>query len=124
KISWGEFVGAFPTQVRATLHISGPITGGEGEPFNQLSAAGMTTATADLDAGAGWSEATRLAVLSPFSAKLANVGSIEVKATLGKVSASAFTLDAARFMAAAAAVEAGPIEIAVRDLGGLDLRVA
>jgi len=124
KISWGEFVGAFPTQVHATLHISGPITSREGEPFNQLSAAGLTTATADFDAGARWSEASRLAVLSPLSAKLANVGSIEVKATLGNVPASAFTLDTATFMAAAAAVEAGPIEIVVRDLGGLDLRVA
>ena len=124
KISWGEFVGAFPTQVRAALHISGPITSGDVEPFNQLLAAGMTTATVDLDAGARWSEASRLAVLSPFSAKLANVGSIEVKATLGNVPASAFTLDTAMFMAATAAVEAGPIEIVVRDLGGLDLIVA
>jgi hypothetical protein len=124
KISWGEFVGAFPTQVRAALHISGPITSGDVEPFNQLSAAGMTTATVDLDAGARWSEASRLAELSPFSAKLANVGSIEVNATLGNVPASAFTLDTATFMAAMAAVEAGPIEIVVRDLGGLDLKVA
>ena len=111
--------------VRADVSsISGPITSQEGEPFNQLSAAGLTTATADFDAGARWSEASRLAVLSPLSAKLANVGSIEVKATLGNVPASAFTLDTATFMAAAAAVEAGPIEIVVRDLGGLDLRVA
>ena len=124
KISWGEFVGAFPTQVRAALRISGPITSGDGEPFNQLLAAGMTTATVDLDAGARWSEASRLAVLSPFSAKLANVGSIEVNATLGNVPRSAFTLDTATFMAATAAVEAGPIEIVVRDLGGLDLIVA
>jgi hypothetical protein len=124
KISWGEFVGAFPTQVRAALHISGPITSGDVEPFNQLLATGMTTATVDLDAGARWSEASRLAELSPFSAKLANVGSIEVNATLGNVPASAFTLDTATFMAAMAAVEAGPIEIVVRDLGGLDLKVA
>lgn len=124
KISWGEFVGAFPTQVRAALHLSGPITSGDGEPFNQLLAAGMTTATVDLDAGVRWSEANRLAVLSPFSTKLANVGSIEVNATLGNVPGSAFTLDAATFMAATAAVEAGPIEIVVRDLGGLDLIVA
>jgi len=124
KISWGEFVGAFPTQVRAALHISGPITSGAVEPFNQLLAAGMTTATVDLDAGARWSEASRLAVLSPFSAKLANVGSIEVNATFGNVPASAFTLDTATFMAASAAVEVGPIEIVVRDLGGLDLIVA
>jgi hypothetical protein len=124
KISWGEFVGAFPTQVHAALRISGPITSGDGELFSQLRAAGMTTATVDLDAGARWSEASRLAVLSPFSAKLANVGSIEVNATLGNVPPSAFTLDAAAFMAATAAVEAGPIEIIVRDLGGLDLIVA
>jgi hypothetical protein len=124
KISWGEYVGAFPTEVRAALRISGPITSGDGEPFSQLLAAGMTTATVDLDAGARWSEASRLAVLSPLSAKLANVGSIEVNATLGNVPPSAFTLDAATFMAATAAVEAGPIEIVVRDLGGLDLIVA
>ena len=124
KISWGEFVGAFPTQVRAALRLSGPITGGEGEPFNQLSVAGMTTATVDFDAGVRWSEASRLAVLSPFSAKLANIASIEVNATLGNVPASAFTLDADTFMAATAAVEAGPIEIVVHDLGGLDLAVA
>ena len=124
KISWGEFIGAFPTQVRAALRLSGPITSGDGEPFTQLLAAGMTAATVDLDAGARWSEASRLVVLSPFSAKLANVGSIEVNATLGNVPPSVFTLDAATFMAATAAVEAGPIEIAVRDLGGLDLIVA
>jgi hypothetical protein len=124
NISWGEFVGAFPTQVRAALRLSGPITSGDGEPFTQLLAAGMTTATIDLDAGARWSEASRLAVLSPFSTKLANIGSIEVNATLGNVPASAFTLDAATFMAATAAIEAGPIEIVVRDLGGLDLIVA
>ncbi len=110
--------------MRAALHISGPITSGAVEPFNQLLAAGMTTATVDLDAGARWSEASRLAVLSPFSAKLANVGSIEVNATFGNVPASAFTLDTATFMAASAAVEVGPIEIVVRDLGGLDLIVA
>jgi hypothetical protein len=124
KISWGEFVGLFPTEVRAALRLSGPITSGDREPFNELSAAGMTTATVDLDAGARWSEASRLAVLSPFNTKLANVGSIEVNATLGNVPASAFTLDAATFMAATAAVEAGPIEIVIRDLGGLDLIVA
>jgi hypothetical protein len=124
KISWGEFVGAFPTQVHATLRLSGPITSGDSEPFNQLLAAGMTTATVDFDAGARWSEASSLAVLSPFSAKLANVASIEVNATLGNVPASAFTLDRATFMAATAAVEAGPIEIVVHDLGGLDLMVA
>jgi hypothetical protein len=124
KISWGEFVGAFPTTVRTVLHISRPITSSDVEPFDQLWAAGMTTATVDLDAGARWSEASRLAELSPFSAKLANVGSIEVNATLGNVPASAFTLDTAAFMAAMAAVEAGPIEIVVRDLGGLDLKVA
>ena len=124
KISWGEYIGAFPTQVRAALRISGPITSGDGEPFSQLLAAGMTTATVDLDAGARWSETSRLAMLSPFSAKLANVGSIEVNATLGNVPRSAFTLDTATFMAATAAVEAGPIEIVVRDLGGLDLIVA
>jgi hypothetical protein len=84
----------------------------------------MTTATVDLDAGARWNEASRLAVLSPFSTKLANVGSIEVNATFGNVPASAFTLDAATFMAATAAVEAGPIEIVVRDLGGVDLMVS
>ena len=124
NISWGEFVGGFPTQVRAALRLSGPITSGDGEPFNQLLAAGMTTATVDLDAGARWSEASHLAELSPFSTKLANVGSIEVNATFRNVPASAFTLDAATFMAATATVEAGPIEIVVRDLGGLDLIVA
>ncbi len=124
KVSWGEFVGAFPTRVHATLRLSGPITSGDGEPFNQLLAAGGTTATVDFDAGARWSEASSLAVLSPFTAKLANVASIEVNATLGNVPASAFTLDRATFMAATAAVEAGPIEIVVHDLGGLDLMVA
>jgi hypothetical protein len=84
----------------------------------------MTTATVDLDAGARWTEASRLATLSPFSAKLANFGSIEVNATLGNIPASAFTLDTVTFMAATAAVEAGPVEIVVHDLGGLDLKVA
>ena len=124
KLSWGQFLGAFPTQVRAALHISGPITSADGQPFAQLAAAGITTATVDLDAGARWNEGTRLAVLSPFAIKLTNVGSIDVAATLGNVPASIFTADPIAFMSATVAVEAGPIDIVVRDLGGLDIMVA
>src|SRR5260370_295732 len=111
KISWGEYIGAFPTQVRAALRISGPITSGDGEPFSQLLAAGMTTATVDLDAGARWSETSRLAMLSPFSAKLANVGSIEVNGPLRNGPRSAFTLDTATFLAATAPGRTRPIRL-------------
>jgi len=94
----GNFDGVTPRPPREPIdqHATG----------TQLLAAGMTTATVDLDAGARWSEASRLAVLSPFSAKLANVGSIEVNATLGNVPPPR-SARRGHVMAATAAVEAG-----------------
>jgi len=83
----------------------------------------MTTATVDLDAGARWSEASRLARAVALQRQAANVGSIEVNATLWQRPASAFTLDAATFMAATAASKRARSRFVVRDLGGLDLIV-
>jgi hypothetical protein len=124
NISWGQFVGPIPSRVRATLHITGPIMDSDGQPFKQLAAAGFTTANIDLDAGAAWTESTRTLTLSPWFIKLANVGSVEAKGALNKVPASIFSLDQATLISSMPLVEAGPIEIIIRDLGGVDIAVA
>jgi len=124
RISWGDYVGAFPTRVDAALRVTSPIKRGDGELFSKLVDAGMTTATLDVEAGVRWSEASGLLVLQPFTFKMPNLGEVEVKATVANVPRSALTLDPVAFMTAMAAAEAGPVEYSVRDLGVLDLVVA
>jgi hypothetical protein len=124
NISWGQFVGSIPSRTRATLQISVPIKSSDEQPFKQLADAGFTTVSIDLDAGAAWTESTGALTLSPGFIKLARVGSVEAKATLNKVPASFFSLDPATQMSSMASVQAGPIEIIVRDLGGVDIAVA
>lgn len=124
RLSWGEFVDAFPTRVDATLRVTAPIRREDGELFAKLADAGMTTTTVDATAGLRWSEDSGVLTLQPFTVGAAGIGTIEVRAGVGNVPRAALTLDPAAFMTAIAAAEAGPVEYSLKDLGILDLMVA
>ncbi len=123
-ISWGQFVGPLPTSARAQLRMSVPIEISDEDFFRQLAAAGFTALRLDFDLGAGWTEAARTFALVPATLELSDLFAASAKLTVANVPPDIFSLDPAKFMLAAAMVEAGPIEIVVRDLGGVELALA
>jgi hypothetical protein len=61
--------------------------------------------------------------LAPASIEVAKAFSLAVKASLGNVTAELFSADQVKTLMALPLVETGPVEIVLRDLGGLDLAI-
>ena len=104
--------------------MSGPIDATDPDPFGMLAAAGFDSATINFDLGAAWTERTRTFALAPATIEFGNVGTLSARLSLGNVPREMFTVDPFEIMVATALVEAGPVEIVVRDTGGIDLAVA
>jgi hypothetical protein len=123
-LAWGAYVGAVPSRLRATVKMSGPISARDPEPFKMLAAAGFANASMSLDLGAAWDEGTRAITLAPGAAEIGNVGTLAARATLANAPREMFSTDPFQIMVGAAIMEAGPVEIVLRDAGGIDLAVA
>jgi hypothetical protein len=124
RISWGGFVGALPSRARVTLRLTTPLNMPDEQTRRQLAAAGFSSATIALDVGLEWNEAGGAFTLSPGTAQVMNFGALEAHASLRDVSAALFSSDPTAILIASIMVEVGPLELAVRDLGGIDIAVA
>lgn len=124
NISWGQFVGPVPTRARVTLKMSGPVDLSDPDPFKMLAAAGITNATVHFDLGAAWTENARTFAVEPAAIEIGNVLTAAARLTLVNVAREAFSLNPLQAAIMAAQIEAGPVEIALRDTGGLDLMIA
>ena len=113
-----------PSKLRAAVKMAGPISARDPDPFKMLAAAGFANASIGLDLGIAWEETTRTVTFAPGTVELGNVGALTARLTLGNVPREIFSTDPFQVMVGAAVVEAGPIEIVVRDTGGIDLAVA
>lgn len=123
SLTWGQFVGPIPTRARATLKMSGPVDATDPEPFNLLASGGMTTASMSADLGAAWNEGTRAFALEPVTFELGNVFTAAARASFTNVAREVFSVNPLQAAIMAAQVEAGPLEIALRDSGGVELMV-
>jgi hypothetical protein len=122
KASWGQPVGAFPSQARISLKMSVPIKAPDPEPaINMLADAGMSALAIGMDAGAGWSETGQTLSLEPASLQIDGLIAISAKASVGNVTREVFSGDPTRAMGSVALASAGPIEISLHDLGLVDL---
>jgi hypothetical protein len=121
NLSWGQFVGPIPTRARATVKMSGPVDLSDPDPFRMLAAAGMNEATANLDFGAAWNEGAKSFALEPISFEVGSVMSVAARVTLANVPREVFSINPLQATIMAAQIEAGTIEIALRDTGGIDL---
>jgi len=124
SLGWGQFVGPIPTRSRATLKMSGPVDSTDPEPFNLLASAGMTSASLNVDLGAAWTEATRAFAVEPVTLEIGSVLTAAARASFTNVAREVFSINPLQAVIMAAQIEAGPLEIALRDNGGVDLMVA
>lgn len=123
-LAWGQFVGPIPSRMRVTVKISGPVDATDPDPFKMLAAAGIGTASVNLDFGAAWIEGSHTFALEPVTIEIGNVLTAAARMSLANVQRETFSLNPVQAVMMAAQVEAGAIEIALRDIGGLDLAIA
>jgi hypothetical protein len=124
NLSWGQFVGPVPTRARATLKMSGPVDLTDPEPFRSLAGAGIASTSIAFDLGAAWAEGTRAFALEPVTLDVGNVLTAAARLSVANVPREVFSINPLQVVMMAAQIEAGPIELALRDVGGVDLAVA
>jgi hypothetical protein len=124
-LSWGRFIGVIPSHVRAATKFTAVIDPNGSDPnLRYLVDAGIKDANVDIDVGAAWNEPTRTIALTPLNATLSKVVGLSATANLANVGPTIFSPNPLMFGMAAAQVEAGPIEITLRDFGITDLIAA
>jgi hypothetical protein len=124
NLNWGQFVGPIPSRARLTVKMTGPIDASDPDPFKMLVTAGKDHAAINFDLGATWTESSQTFALAPVTAEIGEVGTAAARISLSNVPREAFSINPLQAAIMAAQIEAGVMEIAVRDIGGVDLAVA
>lgn len=123
NLDWGQFVGPIPSKLRLALKMAAPLDARDpGQKV--LIAAGLDKAVIDLDLGAAWTEASRTFALEPVRLDLGGIAKASARVSLANVPRGVFSANALQALAMAAQIEAGTIELTLRDTGGIDLMVA
>jgi hypothetical protein len=123
SLDWGQFVGPIPSKIRLTARMRGPIDGSDAA-LQPLIAAGMDKLAIDSDLGATWTEASRAFVIEPVSLELGSLLKATARVAFANVPRGVFSINPVQAVNMAAQIEAGAIELTLRDLGGIDLAVA
>jgi hypothetical protein len=123
NLDWGQFVGPVPSQARLITKMVTPID--VSDPTTKpLIAAGISSIAFDCDLGASWTEASRSFVLEPVALEVGGLVKLSARVSVANVPRQIFSFNAQQAATMAAQVEAGGIELTLRDLGGVDLAVA
>jgi hypothetical protein len=123
NLSWGQFVGPIPSKARLTAKLTAPIDAADAG-LQLLAAAGIKTLALDLDLGAAWTEASGAFALEPVSFDLGGVLTASARVSLANVPRGVFSPNAVQAAPMAAQIEAGTLELALRDTGGVEISVA
>jgi hypothetical protein len=123
NINWGQFIGPIPSKARLTVKMSGPIDA-NAPAFKMLIPAGISSAAISFDLGAAWTETARSFMLEPVTVELGGVLSASARLSLGNVPRELFSTNPLQAALMATQIEAGTIELTLRDIGGVDLAVA
>ena len=121
-LNWGQFVGPVPSMARLTAKMTTPVDPND-PAMKPLLAAGLDTLAADGDIGAAWSEAARSFVVDVPKLEIGGLLKASARVALANVPRQVFSANPAQAWGAATEIEAGTIELTVRDLGGVDLAV-
>jgi len=123
NLSWGQFVGPIPSKVRLSAKMTAPLdTSDLGQKI--LVAAGLDSTAIDLDFGAAWTETSGAFVLEPVSLELGGLLKATARVSLANVPRGVFSISTTKAAAMAAQIEAGTLELTLRDMGGGDIAVA
>jgi hypothetical protein len=122
-LNWGQFVGPIPSKAHLTAKMTTPVDATD-PSMKALITAGLDTLSADADIGAEWTEAARSFVVDVPKLEIGGLMKASARVALANVPRQVFSANAAQAIGAAAQIEAGTIELTVRDLGCVDVGVA
>jgi len=122
-LNWGQFVGPIPSKARLTAKITTPVDATD-PAMKQLIVAGLDSLSADGDIGAEWTEAARSFVVDVSKLEIGGLLKASARITLANVPRQVFSANAAQAIGASVQIEAGTIELTVRDRGSVDLGIA
>jgi hypothetical protein len=123
SLNWGQFIGPIPSNARLTAKMTSPIDATD-PATNVLVAAGISSAAINVDLGAAWTEGARTFVLDPVMVEFGSVLHASARVSLANVPREVFSANPLQAALMATQIEAGTIEIALHDTGGVDLAVA
>jgi hypothetical protein len=123
SLDWGQFIGPIPSKAHLVAKLTTPVDATDAA-LRPLLAAGMESVAIDFDFGAAWTEASRAFVLEPVSLELGNLLKATFRVSLANVPRGVFSINPVQAANMAAQIEAGTLELTLRDLGGVDLAVA
>jgi hypothetical protein len=123
SLNWGQFVGPIPSKAHLTAKMSGPVDATDPKQ-TVLLAAGIDTLAFNIDLGAAWTGASRTFALDLGTAELGGLLKASARGALANVPREVFSVNPVQAATMAAQIDAGPMEIMLRDIGGVDLAVA
>jgi hypothetical protein len=122
SLNWGQLVGSVPSKAHVVAKIIAPTDSTEPDHM-PLIAAGIDKLAIDLDLSAAWTESDST-FAAPATLDIGNLVRAQLRVALGNVSRGVFSVDPAQAIEQAEQIEAGPIELSLRDNGAVDLVVA
>jgi hypothetical protein len=122
-LNWGQFVGPIPSKARLTAKLTTPVDA-TNSSMKPLVAAGLDKLTVDGDIGLEWTEAARSFVLEIPKLDVGEMLNASARVSLANVPRQVFSANAAQAFGAAAQIEAGALELTLRDVGAVDFAIA
>ena len=122
SLDWGQFVGPIPTKAHLIAKMTTPVDATD-PTQKPLVAAGLDTLAIDGDLGAAWTETAKSFALDPVTIDIAGVAKASARVLLANVPRGVFSPNVQQAAAMAAQIEAGTLEVTLRDTGGVDLFV-
>jgi hypothetical protein len=123
NLNWGQFVGPIPSRLRLTAKMTTPLDAAD-PGQRMLIESGLGTAAIDADLGAAWTESSGSFALDPVALEVGGMLKASARFALTNVPRQVFSLNPQQAAAMAGQIEAGPLELTVRDTGGVDMLVA
>jgi len=122
-LNWGQFVGPIPSKARLTAKLTTPVDA-TNPAMKALVPAGLDKLTVDGDIGLEWTEAARSFVLEVPKLDISELLKVSARVSLANVPRHVFSANAAQAFGAAAQIEAGALELTLRDAGAVDFAIA
>ncbi|WFU68997.1 hypothetical protein [Bradyrhizobium sp. CB2312] len=123
SLDWGQLIGSIPSKANLVVKMVTP-TDPTSPSQRALVIAGIDKLAIDLDLGAAWTESSGAFALAPATIDLGNLARAQARFALSNVPRAVFTADPVQAMSGARQIEAGAIELTLRDSGVVDLIVA
>lgn len=123
SLDWGQLIGSIPSEAHVVAKFVTPTDPSDPKQLS-LILGGIDKLPIDLDLGAAWTESSGSFVLAPATLDVGNLAKVQLRVGLGNVPRTVFSGDRTKAVSQAEQIEAGPIELSLRDSGVVDLVVA